>query len=67
MCFAVFLGSWAPLSSKIGMFSSAASSAISGKSAVDYSTPSGKYSVRFYLLYLMVGFVFKPHVQVCKY
>lgn len=40
MCFAVFLSSWAPLPSNIGIFSSAGSSVVSGKSAVDYSTPS---------------------------
>lgn len=38
MCFAVFLGSWAPLPSHIGIFSGSGSSDVSRK--VDYSTPS---------------------------
>ena len=43
MCFAVFVGSWTPLHSNIGIFSNAGHSVVRRKSAVDYSTPSGNY------------------------
>lgn len=43
LCFAVFLGSWSPLSSTgINLPSLSASSS---KGAVDYSTPSGKKKI----------------------